>query len=81
MICINCGRPINDKICDYCGSDYRTEEEKKEVECDHIYDSMFYGVDIRHCYGHLIFKCDRCGEEIELRITDRLMSNLIGATL
>ena len=28
MICINCGRPINGNICDYCGSDYRTEEEK-----------------------------------------------------
>ena len=27
MICVNCGRSINNKICDCCGTDYRTDEE------------------------------------------------------
>ena len=40
MICINCGRAINGKVCDCCGTDYRTDEEKKAVECKHLYDSV-----------------------------------------
>ena len=39
MICINCGRAINGKICDCCGTDYRTDEEKKELECNHSVES------------------------------------------
>lgn len=76
MICVNCGRPITGKFCDYCGTDYRTDEEKKEIECDHIYDSVFYDLSIRHCYGHLIFKCDRCSKETAIKITDRLIRML-----
>lgn len=35
MICVNCGRPLSDKICDYCGTDYRADEEKKkEIESE-----------------------------------------------
>ena len=81
MICKNCGRPLSDKICDYCGTDYRTDEEKNKVECDHIYDVMLYAPDVRHCCVYLVFKCDRCGEETKIRITERLMSKLIGGYL
>ena len=81
MVCVNCGRPLSDKICDYCGTDYRTDEEKKEVECDHIYDVMLYAPDMRHCRAYLLFKCYRCGEETKIRITERLMSKLIGGRL
>lgn len=81
MICINCGRPLNNKICDYCGTDYRTDEEKKKVKCDHIYDAIFYEEDIRNCCAYLILKCDRCGEETKMRITERLRSNLTGGYL
>lgn len=79
MICKNCGRPMSDKICDYCGTDYRTDEEKKENnKCDHIYDGIFYEPDIRRCYGYLVFKCERCGEVTKLGITKKLRSNLTG---
>lgn len=82
MICINCGRPLSDKICDYCGTDYRTDEEKNReknrVECDHIYDTVFFGDDMRHCCCFLLFKCDRCGEETKIEITRRLRNKLTG---
>lgn len=82
MICVNCGRPLNGKICDYCGTDYRTDEEKKkDNKCDHIYDVMFYEDDIKNCCAYLLFKCDHCGEETKMRITRRLRSNLIGGYL
>ena len=78
MICINCGRPLSDKICDYCGTDYRTDEEKNRVECDHIYDAVYMSVNIKHNCADLLFKCDRCGEETKIKITKRLMNKLTG---
>ena len=81
MICKNCGRPLNNKICDYCGTDYRTDGEKKEAECDHIYDAVFYGEDIRKCQPYLLLKCYRCGKETRMNITERLRSNLTGGYL
>jgi len=82
MICKNCGRAINGGICDYCGTDYRSEEEKKkDNKCDHVYDVMLYEDDIINCSAYLIFKCDRCGEETKMRITRRLRSNLTGGYL
>ena len=80
MICKNCGRAINGKICDYCGTDYRSEEEKKN-KCDHVYDVVLYEDDIRNCCAYLIFKCAHCGEETKMRITPRLKRNLTGGYL
>ena len=82
MICINCGRPLSDKVCNFCGTDYRTDEEKNKVECDHKYDEVFYEEDIRNGYkSYLIFKCYRCGKETRINITQRLKRNLTGGYL
>lgn len=69
MICKNCGRAINGKICDYCGTDYRTEEEKKKLECNHIYDSIMYGESPIDMTVSLMFKCRKCGQIATIRTT------------
>ena len=77
MICKNCGRPLNKKICDYCGTDYRTDLEKREAEeCDHFYDAVICEEDIRKCQNYLVFKCYRCGKETRMSISQRLTRNL-----
>ena len=69
MICKNCGRPINGNICDYCGTDYRTDEEKKEIECNHIYDSVRYEENPRYMTVDLLFKCHKCNQVTTIRTT------------
>ena len=77
MICKNCGRPISDKICDYCGTDYRTDEEKKEIECNHLYNSVMYEEDPRHMTANLIFKCHKCKQCTTIRTTGELFRSII----
>lgn len=69
MICINCGRAINGKICDCCGTDYRTDEEKKEIECNHIYDSVMYEELPEYMLVNLMFKCQKCNKVTTIRTT------------
>ena len=69
MICINCGRAINGKICDCCGTDYRTDEEKKELECNHIYDSAMYEESPIDLTVNLIFKCQKCKQVAKIKTT------------
>ena len=76
MICKNCGRPLSGKICDYCGTDYRTDEEKKAVECDHIYDSVKYEENPRYMTVNLLFKCHRCNQFTTIRTTRELFRSI-----
>ena len=69
MICVNCGRPITEKICSYCGSDYRTDEEKKIIKCDHEYDSVRFEELPRNMYVNLLFKCRKCNQITTIRVT------------
>lgn len=69
MICKNCGRPISNKVCDYCGTDYRTDEEKKELECNHIYDSVMYEDFSMDRIPKLLFECQKCKQIVTIRIT------------
>ena len=69
MICINCGRAINGKICDCCGADYRTDEEKKELECNHIYDSVMYEENPIDMTINLLFRCQNCKQVTMIRTT------------
>ena len=69
MICINCGRAINGKICDCCGTDYRTDEEKRKVECDHLFDSVVYEEHPIDMTVNLMFKCKKCNQVATIRTT------------
>lgn len=69
MICINCGRAINGKVCDCCGTDYRTDEEKKELECNHTYNSVTYTESPEYMTVNLLFKCQRCNQITTIRTT------------
>ena len=69
MICINCGRTINDKVCDCCGTDYRTEEEKKQIECNHLFNSVIYEESPKDNTINLLFRCKNCNNFISVRTT------------
>lgn len=69
MICINCGRAINGKVCDCCGTDYRADEEKKEIECNHIYNSVIYEESPIDMTVNLLFKCQKCNKITTIRTT------------
>lgn len=76
MICVNCGRAINGKVCDCCGTDYRTDEEKRELECNHIYDSVMYEELPMGMTGKLIFKCQKCNQVTTIHITSDFMRSI-----
>ena len=76
MICKNCGRPISGKICDYCGADYRTDEEKKEVECDHLFESVIFEESIKDMTVNLLFKCRNCKQVTTIRTTLELFRSI-----
>ena len=76
MICKNCGRPISGKICNYCGTDYRTDEEKKEIECDHVYDSVKYQESIRDQTVDFLFRCCKCNQVTTIRTTRELFRSI-----
>lgn len=76
MICVNCGRPLSDKICDYCGTDYRTDEEKKEIECNHIYGSLIIEESSKYMTANLIFKCQKCNQFTTIPITRELFRSM-----
>lgn len=78
MICINCGRAINGKVCDCCGTDYRTDEEKKELECNHIYDSVMYEEIPIDMTVNLMFRCQNCKHIISVRTTRDFIRSMIG---
>lgn len=78
MICINCGRPLPGKICDYCGSDYRTDEEKKGVECNHLFDSVMYEEHPVDMTGALIFKCRYCNHTAMIRTSRDIFRSIAG---
>lgn len=78
MICINCGRAINGKVCDCCGTDYRTDEEKKKNECNHIYNSVIYEKDPRDMTINLLFRCQNCKHIITVRTTRDFIRSMIG---
>ena len=77
MICINCGRSINGKVCDCCGTDYRTDEEKKELECNHIYDSVVYEESMQYMTVNLMFKCKKCNHVVPIRITREFFRSML----
>ena len=76
MICVNCGRSLSDKICDYCGTDYRTDEEKKELECNHIYGSVMYEESIKDMTVDLLFKCNKCNQVTTICATRDLFRSI-----
>lgn len=76
MICKNCGRPLSDKICDYCGTDYRTDEEKKEQECNHLFDSVMYEEHPIDMTANLIFKCHYCNHNVVIRTSRELFRSM-----
>lgn len=78
MICKNCGRPLSGKICDYCGTDYRTDEEKKEIECNHLFESFMYEESIKDMTVNLLFKCNKCNQVTTIRITKELFRSITG---
>lgn len=78
MICINCGRSINGKVCDCCGTDYRTDEEKKELECNHIYNSVIYEESPIDMTLNLLFKCQKCNQFTTIRTTRDFIRSMIG---
>ena len=73
MICKNCGRPLNNKICDYCGTDYRTDEEKEKVECNHLFESVMYEEYPKDMTGKLLFRCRYCNQVKTIPITGKLL--------
>lgn len=76
MICVNCGRPLSGNICDYCGTDYRTDEEKKEIECDHLFESVKYEESIKDMTVNLLFKCCKCNQVTTIRTTRELFRSI-----
>ena len=78
MICINCGRAINGKVCDCCGTDYRTDEEKKAVECNHLYDSVMREESLKDMTVNLMFKCLYCNQVATIRTTRECFRSMIG---
>ena len=78
MICINCGRAISGKICDCCGTDYRSDEEKKEIECNHIYNSVMCEELPKDMFVNVMFKCQECNQVTTLRITRDFFYSMIG---
>lgn len=50
-------------------SDYRTDEEKKEIECNHIYDSVIYEESPEYMTVNLLFKCLKCNQFTTIRTT------------
>ena len=78
MICKNCGRPLTNKICDYCGTDYRTEEERKALECNHIYDSVMYEDFSMDRTPKLLFKCQKCKRIVTIPLTIDFFHSIIG---
>ena len=78
MICINCGRAINGKICECCGTDYRTDKEKKELECNHIYNSVIYEESPKDMTINLLFRCQNCKHILSVRTTRDFIHSMIG---
>lgn len=78
MICINCGRPIDGKTCDYCGTDYRTDEEKKEIECNHLFESVIYEESPRDMTVNFLFKCNKCNQVTTIRTTREVFRSITG---
>lgn len=78
MICINCGRAINGKICECCGTDYRTDEEKKIAECNHLFTSVIYEESPKDMTINLMFKCQNCKHIISVRTTRDFIHSMIG---
>ena len=78
MICINCGRAINGKICECCGTDYRTDEEKKIAECNHLFTSVIYEESPKDMTINLMFKCQNCKHIASVRTTRDFISQMIG---
>ena len=76
MICKNCGRPISGKVCDYCGTDYRTDEEKNKVECDHLFESVKYEESLEHGTVDFLFKCHTCNQVTRIRTTRDLFRSI-----
>lgn len=78
MICSNCGRPINKTtlVCEYCGSDYN--EYSAEPICDHVYNEYFLDMSPRNLNVNLHLKCEKCGEIVDLHITQGLIRDLTG---
>ena len=76
MICVNCGRSITDKICSYCGSDYRTDKEKETIKCDHEFDSVIIEEMPRHMYANLLFKCKKCNQITTIRVTKNFIRSI-----
>ena len=77
MICINCGRAINGKICDCCGSDYRTDEEKKTAECNHLFDSVMYEEHPIDLAGYLMFRCRYCDHVVKIRTSRDFLRSML----
>lgn len=78
MICVNCGRLTNGKFCEFCGTDYRTDEEKKTVECNHIYDSVIYEESPKDMTINLLFRCRNCKHIVSVRTTRDFIRSMIG---
>lgn len=69
MICVNCGKVTNSLICECCGTDYRTDEEKNKPICEHLYDSLRRDYDWKTCSFYLNFKCCKCNKILTVPTT------------
>ena len=76
MICANCGRAMTDKVCSYCGSDFRTDEEKEKGKCNHEYDSVIFEELPRSMSGNFLFKCRNCNHITTIRVTRDFIRNM-----
>lgn len=77
MICVNCGRSINGSICECCGTDYRTDEEKKTAECNHLFDSVMYEEHPIDMTANLIFKCRYCNHTAVIRTSREFIRSML----
>ena len=73
MICVNCGRKIDDNsICSYCGTDYRLPEDK----CNHVFDELSINEEPIDMTVNFHFKCMKCGYIEKIKTTTGLASFL-----
>ena len=45
--CINCGAPLHSNICDYCGTEYKLDEENNHLQKGKQINDFIYELDIQ----------------------------------
>lgn len=55
---------------------FKKKEQPKPFECGHIYSDYVRMTDPRRMCITMYLKCYKCGESIELNVTDGLLAHL-----